>query len=1575
MKKRILSIVLAVLMLVSVLPISALAADVEPPIAETGVSTKTSENTTGPKLEKSAQWVDEKAGIAKITIQVTGEQPTETTKKTDIVLVIDRSLSMTQNDREWLKNAKKAAKAFAKKVLTGDPNVRIAVVAYAAKTMNDWDFSSTLTTVEQRIDAINTDNENWHGTNIQAGIHSARERLKKSDKDADKFMIVLADGAPNYRFTYKDWGIGTTFDLTDAQKRTYHINNWFSWLFYATSDAFNYNEVKNTEQYAYTAAASEAYAAKATDGITCYAIGYGIPQGNNEINALMYSIASTDAGFVNAGTDENAITKVFSDIATDIQYKAHNVTLTDTMGAGFTYLSNETYPSNPAVTPSAGNKTVTWDVADKLGDETKTLTFYVQYDKENLKEAATLPTNTSASLSYKDNKETAQPDITVASPAIENLAKKVTYVDENNTAYTDPAHQEKPHWYGDTVTLAPAPTKEGYTFNGWTTDDVDIGENETSFEMPKQNVTLKASWIKNEPTTKTITVTKVWDKDVTDAQKQPVVITLYQKVGMGTVNPETDYYDSITLNGTETAPWTGVFKDLPLKNDKDEKYGYAVVETRIGTLQVTNGSANVIRMNEDGESAYTVGTWFVNSSMTPAEPNTYYITNTYTSKPQYTLDYQFVGNAPTGVDEPVGRSDCYEGEKITLTAMQKVTGWKFDGWYSDDTCTTKVNDPYRMPAGNVTLYGKWEQKQPGVSVEKTAKRTRGNESPVTLPNNTNDPNEIGRVQVGDVINYTVTIKNTGKVTFGNNINDYRFTDTFSNATGDLIQIDEDGKQIGKVESGKVPPNISLGDMKPGDTKTLYYRYMVLLGDVGQQINNSATAEIKSGTGAGKIQKSSNVRVLVEAPEPKTATLRFEFKSGTDGKDLPASDMPPVPNEVTEEVGTAVQLTNYTETVNDEGNKGKWTFGGWFEGESLTQAIAGDSYQIPEGGKTLYGKWTFEADEPEITEAGYTVEYYRQNADGENYTLQEDTDSGVAEIGKEKTIEPAEDKYSDYTYNETKSIVTLTIQEEAGKNVFKVYYDAVPRLEVTKTITDVTRDGEPLDPTDPEVEVKEGDVIEYEITVRNSGKLNLTDVVLTDEFTGAEGDLTFISGDDYTVDGYEITLKNGLNVGDSVTIKATYEVQLGDSGYEISNKAIGAAKDALGGDVTGESERVTIRPDALKAYRIFGSVYKYVKSEKGTFNKDGETVPFEFKVTSDKKGEEILDTFTIDVEETVKAGETSEGDWGGFDFNLSEEEFENLDKKEFNGKEYPVVYLWELKGDLKNMSYSTKRITLYLDRPNISYYSAREPMVEYLGTWMAYADPDKGADADIINIYGKQSSSGSTVKTGPQLNRDDHVAYIMGYPDGTVQPEGEITRAEACTIFFRLLTDSSRDYYFSKTNDYTDVNAGDWFNNAISTLSNAGIVTGYNDGTFRPNQPITRGEMAKIIANFANLNKGTKSFTDLSGHWSKSYVELAAGNGWIAGYPDGSFRPDQKITRAETVTMINRVLERVPAKELRLLSRSIMLTFPDNNPGDWYYIAIQEASNSHEYQRSVYETTGDEMWTKLIDNVDWTKLEK
>lgn len=1584
MKKRFLSIVLAVLMLVGIMPISAIAADAEPPAAQTGVSTKTSENTTGPKLEKSAQWVDEKAGIAMITIKVTGEQPTETTKKTDIVLVIDRSLSMTQNDRDWLKNAKQAAKAFAKKVLTGDPNVRIAVVAYAAKTINDWNFSSKLETVENNIDAINTDNGNWHGTNIQAGIHSARERFKKTgNKDADKFMIVLADGAPNCRFGI--YSASETWSLTSQQAADHHIKTdyreggkqYFPNLYTADSNTFSYNNSDIMDEdsgYCYTATVSEAYAAKATDGITCYAIGYGIASGSSLINTLMYSIASTDAGFVNAGTDENAITKVFSDIATDIQYKAHDVTLTDTMGAGFTYLANETYPSNPVVTPSADNKTVTWDVADKLGDETKTLTFYVQYDKQNLTDAETLPTNTSASLSYEDNKGNEQPDITVASPAIENLAKKVTYVDEDGNAYTDPAHQEKPHWYGDTVTLAPAPTKEGYTFNGWTTDDVTIGENDT-FEMPKQNVTLKASWTKN---TKTLTITKNW-KGTTETPA--VTFQLLQaRKGENAAVYQTFKLDGVVDTGSEvveTAPWTATI-EVPVKDTDGTEFKYSVKETKIGGTSTGAGAFNVTGTNPDN-TPYIIGTWSVNSSGRPLE-GTWTFTNKYTPKTPHTLTYQFVGENKPAVELPAAET-LYENQQTDLAVVVAPDGWSFDGWYTDADCTegNKVTSPYTMPGSNMTLYGKWEQKQPGVTVEKTAKRTRGNESPVTLPNNTNDPNEIGRVQVGDVINYTVTIKNTGKVTFGNNINDYRFTDTFSNATGDLIQIDEDGKQIGKVESGKRPPNISLGDMKPGDTKTLYYRYMVRSGDVGQQINNSATAEIKSGTGAGKITRSSNVRVLVEAPEPETATLRFEFKSGTDGKDLPASDMPPVPNDVTEEVGTAVQLTNYTETVNDEGNKGKWTFGGWFENESLTQAVAGDSYQIPEGGKTLYGKWTFTKDKPEITEAGYTVEYYRQDADGnysnKPYYTRTTTDAGVplkGNVGDTVKIENLEpfykEHYKGYEFdaNNENNVPQCTLQADASKNVLRLYYKALPELEVKKEV-------------DEQYNVKHGDTLTYTITVKNAGARNLTNVEVTDVIDAADpSKLEILPGEGYTYNEESGKIEIGnMAPGYEVVIKATYVVQEADSGHTIKNTATGSAD-----EVEGVKATVNAYPNKIEEFKGDLVISKTYRSDTSTspaatfyfdvYYMDGdeqislldEYAEISFDKNEAKKGAPATKTVEVklnDVNEKVlESG-----------FYVREVLEDKVDKVVYDRN---AVHGFLVPFPLISAYADTDREPITVDR---EAYVVSTQVYENAGAfWAAWVTDELDENYNVFSFTNTYKTvRNEPVKVGPQLNRDDHVAYIMGYPDGTVQPKGEITRAEACTIFFRLLTDSSRDYYFSKTNDYTDVNAGDWFNNAISTLSNAGIVTGYNDGTFRPNQPITRGEMAKIIANFANLNKGTKSFTDLSGHWSKTYVELAAGNGWIAGYPDGSFRPDQKITRAETVTMINRVLERVPAKELRLLSRSIMLTFPDNNPGDWYYIAIQEASNSHEYQRSVYETTGDEMWTKLIDNVDWTKLEK
>ena len=226
-----------------------------------------------------------------------------------------------------------------------------------------------------------------------------------------------------------------------------------------------------------------------------------------------------------------------------------------------------------------------------------------------------------------------------------------------------------------------------------------------------------------------------------------------------------------------------------------------------------------------------------------------------------------------------------------------------------------------------------------------------------------------------------------------------------------------------------------------------------------------------------------------------------------------------------------------------------------------------------------------------------------------------------------------------------------------------------------------------------------------------------------------------------------------------------------------------------------------------------------------------------------------------------------------------------------------------------------------------------------------------------------------------LNTDDHFAYIIGYPDGTVQPNGQITRAEATTIFFRLLTDESRDANLTRTNRYADVAADAWYNTAVSTMTKAGIVDGYPDGTFRPDAPITRAEMAKIISLFAKLDKSESRFTDIAGHWAEAYIKLAAGNGWIAGYPDGTFGPQRNITRAETATMINRVLDRVPSEESHLLSRGVMQIWPDANPGDWFYLAMQEATNSHDYERNAKWAAADEQWTALRETRDWKALEQ
>lgn len=229
-----------------------------------------------------------------------------------------------------------------------------------------------------------------------------------------------------------------------------------------------------------------------------------------------------------------------------------------------------------------------------------------------------------------------------------------------------------------------------------------------------------------------------------------------------------------------------------------------------------------------------------------------------------------------------------------------------------------------------------------------------------------------------------------------------------------------------------------------------------------------------------------------------------------------------------------------------------------------------------------------------------------------------------------------------------------------------------------------------------------------------------------------------------------------------------------------------------------------------------------------------------------------------------------------------------------------------------------------------------------------------------------------VPTG--LNGDDHYAYIVGYPNGNVEPNGNITRAEVATIFFRLLTEEVRTANSTQSNSLSDVTRGQWFNHAVSTLSSMGIVKGHNDGTFAPNAPITRAEFAAIAARFDDKNTDTSSkFTDIASHWAKNEIGIAANKGWINGYPDDTFRPNQYITRAEAMTLVNRVLNRLPENSSDLLDS--MIKWPDNSDASaWYYLAVQEATNSHAYSDKSKDDKY-EKWSKLRETRDWTELEK
>ena len=385
--------------------------------------------------------------------------------------------------------------------------------------------------------------------------------------------------------------------------------------------------------------------------------------------------------------------------------------------------------------------------------------------------------------------------------------------------------------------------------------------------------------------------------------------------------------------------------------------------------------------------------------------------------------------------------------------------------------------------------------------------------------------------------------------------------------------------------------------------------------------------------------------------------------------------------------------------------------------------------------------------------------------------------------------------------------------------------------------------------------------------------------------------------------------------------------------------------------------------------------------------DGKTyvyVPGLTKVTDDLKKltkDVTIDLYYyLDVKGGEKPDETGNGTPDAWEYRLA---FKVVNGEWNNGGNADIVVYVPFK-DYKTgeaLKYVVVPITSIPDvgdKPNSGYRA---------GSWDTTPVGNAKVEKDTVftYTYARRSSSGGggggggrkptvtipdDVPTG--LNGDDHYAYIVGYPDSTVRPQNGITRAEVATIFFRLLTDETRNANSTKSNSYSDVAAGAWYNHAVSTLSAMGIVKGDSQGKFNPNAPITRAEFAAIAARFDDkANTTAVDFSDIASHWAKDEISAAANNGWINGYTDGTFRPNNKITRAEAMTLVNRVLKRLPetAEDLH----NDMIKWSDNSDTSaWYYLAVQEATNSHYYG---IKENKHEKWSKLRETRDWTELEK
>ena len=727
---------------------------------------------------------------------------------------------------------------------------------------------------------------------------------------------------------------------------------------------------------------------------------------------------------------------------------------------------------------------------------------------------------------------------------------------------------------------------------------------------------------------------------------------------------------------------------------------------------------------------------------------------------------------------------------------------------------------------------------------------------------------------------------------------------------------------------------------------------------------------------GSTIKAPNKDITLTAKwEKKPVVYKVNYDWGT----FAPSDQTCPTNGNSYETEAAVPMdttfnSNSTSNANNGEQKGLWTFSGWTKDPTI-QTNYGDD--VITKTITYKGTWTFEAKPVTNYKVAYKwADDSPKDVDlpAKDDTIYDSPEAVLAAVNKVdttnfKSTEPRQGVAGTWTFDKwEKSSSSDSVTGHVTTTTI-TYTGTWTFTPTPVTNYKVAYAWDMNAPTDVDLPAKDDTIYDSpEAVLAAVNKVDTTNFKSTEPKQGIAGTWTFKDWTEYP--NHETSTN-----GHVTTITITY---IGSWNFTPS-----------------ETKTITSVLNSL-VWKFFESQYGY--STEGTFTATAKVMSYRPEISSYTAGVAVSSdnntntpgtgnakTFTGTV--TLKTGDTKQP------FTFSTKEAADNVLKPYT---HYAVYISEDKGNLSKVTYDTTKYILDFATgansevlPKSIHIWTGEDIAE--GEEGKEPTPVEGTTITFKNIYTykRHHSSGDSGNGGGKkeekptveikdddalgLNNTDHFAYIVGYGNGEVRPQNSITRAEVAAIFFRLLEDDVRDANYTRQNKFTDVSNDAWYCSAVSTLSAMGIISGYPDATFRPNASITRAEFAAIATRFdVNGDKTPASFNDIADHWAKDEIAVAANNGWVNGYEDGSFRPQNKITRAETMSLVNRVLNRKPETAEDLLEN--MAKWTDNaDTNAWYYLAVQEATNSHYYEYK--ENSQYEKWTELRETRDWSELDK